>query len=152
MGLFRRAKQAAPSVGSVARGECSCHEHVDALRAQPLPLGAGAAGSGDEPTVGELLEVGALGVEPAEDVWSDTDGGRLGPFHWELWLGDEVRAAYDDDAPLGVDEALRRRPGVALVEWQDREVFRVSAPTLCAEGVLAAAVRALLDPDVRLPG
>jgi hypothetical protein len=34
--------------------------------------------------------------------------------------------------------------------WEDREILHVGAPTLCADGLLAAAARALLNPKVRL--
>ena len=104
-------------------------------------------------TVGDLVEMGALGVDPPELVWvvDHESGDRRGPFHFALWLGDEVRASYDDDASLQVDESLLRQPGIEIVDWEDREVFHISSPTLCADGLLAAAARALLDPGVRRP-
>lgn len=109
--------------------------------------------SEDSPfTVGELLDEHALGVRPVESArrWLDVheSGERIGPFHVTSWLGDEARRAYDDDASLGINEAIRGRPGVELVEWEDREVFHVSAPSLCGDGVLAAVARALMDPRV----
>jgi hypothetical protein len=39
-----------------------------------------------------------------------------------------------------------------LVAWEDREDIHVGAPTLCSDGVLAAAARALLDDRVRKAG
>jgi hypothetical protein len=41
------------------------------------------------------------------------------------------------------------RPGIERVEWVDREILLIGAPRLCADGVLAAAARALEDPRVR---
>jgi len=38
------------------------------------------------------------------------------------------------------------------VEWYDREVFLLAAPTLCADGVLACAALTLLDDRVRSTG
>ncbi len=64
-------------------------------------------------------------------------------------LRDDARVSYDDDAPLPLDESLLSRPGIERVAWEDREVMHVGAPTLCRDGVLAAAARALLDDRVR---
>lgn len=103
-------------------------------------------------TVGELIEVDALGVQPRQTAFfNDADTGALdGPYTWTVWVGDEARSSYDDEAEVSLDAALRARPGVERVLWEDREILHVGAPTLCAYGMLAAAARALLDPRVRL--
>ena len=59
---------------------------------------------------------------------------RLGLYYERLW-----------------QFAVQHAPGIELVAWEDREVIHVGAPTLCEDGVLAAAARALMDPRVRLP-
>ena len=147
MGLFRKKPT---SAAPPARGRCSCPEHVQELTGLVVPA---SRESGDIApfAVGDLMGMHALGVSPAELVsWQDHDTGQVrGPFHFELWLGDEARCCYDDDAALPMDESLLARPGIEAVEWEDREVFHLAAPTLCADGVLAAAARALLDPRVR---
>jgi hypothetical protein len=157
MGLFRRsnpkpAKDAAPP----ARGRCACPEHLEDLLDLPVPQVREMREEFDEPpmTVAELVQCGALGVEPCGTPWFfDPRSGRRddGPYHWTLWVGDEARASYDDDAPVQLDESLDDRPGIELVAWEDREVIHVGAPALCEDGVLAAAARALIDPRVRLP-
>jgi hypothetical protein len=157
MGLFSRKRPDRTIQASAPpeRGACRCDEHVEELAGLVVPVAATFAdelGPG-EMTVGDLVEMGALGVDPPELVWvvDHESGDRRGPFHFALWLGDEVRASYDDDASLQVDESLLRQPGIEIVDWEDREVFHISSPTLCADGLLAAAARALLDPGVRRP-
>jgi hypothetical protein len=108
-------------------------------------------------TVGELVDCDGLGAEPraGQDQWFFTPAtGRRddGPYHWTLWMGDETRCSYDDDAPLSLEQALEQQPGIGRVLWEDREVLHVQAPTLCHDGVLAAAGRALLNPEVRVTG
>ena len=151
MGLFRRKRPNDVGATPLQRGACACPEHVEDLAALVVPWAPAWGPVDSDPiTVGDLLEMEALAVAPAEVAWHDlASGERLGPFQWELWLGDEARATYDDDAGLAIDEALRERPGIDVVEWEDREVFHLAAPTLCGDGVLAAAARALLDPRVR---
>lgn len=146
MGLFRRKQ---PAAVTPVRGRCSCPEHVEELTGLVVPVTSDMAQV--EPfRVGDLIEMHALGVSPAGLVtWQDHDTGQQrGPFHFELWVGDEARCCYDD-AALPMDQSLLARPGIEAVEWEDREVFHLAAPTLCADGVLAAAARALLDPRVR---
>ena len=151
MGLFRRKAPTDSPAAPPERGSCSCTEHVEDLAGLVVPVTAQYGTDLEPSTVGELLEMQALGTSPAElTSWRDHETGEVrGPFHWELWLGDETRASYDDDASLPMDESLLARPGIESVEWEDREVFHLAAPTLCADGVLAAAARALLDPRVR---
>ena len=144
-----------------ARGECSCPEHVEDLLETAIPYTAEMAEElGDEPmTVGDLVECDALAVRPndADSVWLNAveDGRGVpdrtdGPFQWQLWVGDEARAHYDDEADLQLDASLLAQPGLDRVVWEDREVFHVGATGLCESGVLAAAVRALADPRVRV--
>lgn len=151
-----------PSEEAPTRGRCSCPEHVEDLLDVTLPLSPEiAAEYGDEAmTVGELIDAQALGVrrtEPAER-WVDAldEHGRVdptrqdGPFHWTVWVGDEARSHYDDEAELELDASLEAQPGVEKVFWEDREILHVSVEGLCDSGALAATVRALADPRVRL--
>lgn len=149
MGLFRKKQQDA--VIPAQRGTCTCPEHVEDLHDLVVPPAPVWGLDLDDTTVGDLVEMSALGIDPAELAWVDDQesGGRRGPFHFRLWVGDEARAMYDDDAAVQLDAALLQRPGVEVVDWEDREVLHVGAPTLCADGVLAAAARALLDPRVK---
>jgi hypothetical protein len=152
MGLFRKKTSGPAATTPVARGSCSCPEHLEELMGLVVPFAPWIGMEDAEPmTVGELVEMSALGVDPADLVWVDDQesGDRRGPFHFRLWVGDEARAMYDDDAAVQLDEALLQQPGVEVVDWEDREVLHVGAPTLCADGVLAAAARALLDPRVK---
>lgn len=144
-----------------ARGACSCPEHIDDLLAEVVPYSAEMGEGLEDPmTVGDLVDCDALGVrrtDPAEQ-WVDAldaDGNvdhtrQDGPFHWTLWVGDEARAHYDDNAEVSLEEGLMARPGVERVFWEDREVIHVGVDGLCEDGVLAAAARTLLDPRVRI--
>jgi hypothetical protein len=138
------------------RGKCACVEHVEDLHDVEVPLSAQLADEDETPmTVGDLLECEALGAEPTapSERWIHPhDGPREGPFHWNVWVGDEARMSYDDDAPLSLDEAIRQQPGVGAVEWADREVFYVEAGGMCRSGMLAAVGRALVDPRLRIAG
>lgn len=154
MGLFGRKRASVPQ-GRVERGACGCPEHLEGVLGVVVPVTAEIreAFPDEQPmTVGELIEVDALGVEPCEmPFFNDADTGAPdGPYTWTVWVGDEARSSYDDDAEVSLDAALRARPGVERVLWEDREVLHVGAPTLCSDGMLAAAARALLDPRVRL--
>jgi hypothetical protein len=164
MGLFDRWRASAESTESWVPpqpGSCQCEEHVENLDEHAIPFGttfhaeqdpAGAAAM----TVAELRESGALEARLAEtdEQWVTLphSGQRLGPFHWSVWLGDESRMLYDDDAPASLDDSIAVQPGVERVEWADREVFWVGAPALCPSGVMAAVVRALDNPRVRSDG
>ena len=156
MGLFNRKRPASTPPGPVQRGACGCPEHIDALTdvVVPLTVEISATFPGEPPmTVGELMEAEALGVDPCDTAYfNDLETGQRddGPYHWTVWVGDEARSSYDDEAELALDESLRGQPGVERVLWEDREVLHVGAPTLCADGVLAAAARALIDPRVRI--
>jgi hypothetical protein len=156
MGLFRRKRASSASPGNVERGACSCPEHLEGVIGLAVPLTAEVLReSPDEQamTVGELIEADALGVEPCEMVFfHDVETGALddGPYNWTVWVGDEARSSYDDEAELALDRALRAQPGVERVLWEDREVLHVGAPTVCVDGMLATVARALLDPRVRM--
>jgi hypothetical protein len=131
---------------------CTCPEHVEDLVDLRIPVSAEMREEDfEEWSVAELMETGALEARRTtpEEQWLTTEDGRVGPLNWSLWVGDEARSVYDDDAPLSVAEALAARPGIEVVEGEDREVFWLRAPTLCHSGVLAAAARALADPRVR---
>jgi hypothetical protein len=109
----------------------------------------------DEPpaTVADLLGPGGLSVEPAED--GDQPSGGPAVLTWNLGVYDDARVHYDDTdagAALGLDAALAEQPGIDGVVWDDREVLLLAAPTLCADGVLAAAALTLLDDRVRTTG
>jgi hypothetical protein len=143
--------QPSPLAGSA----CQCPEHVEDLQDLRIPVCAEMREDDFEVwSVAELMEVGALEARRTtkDERWFSTEDGRVGPLDWSLWVGDEARSVYDDDAPLSVAESLATRPGIEIVEWEDREVFWLGAPSLCQSGVLAAAARALSDPRVRLSG
>lgn len=115
-----------------ARGACRCSEHVDEVLSETVPLSTEMSEVDEQPmTVGDLIEAAALSAleRAPEDrwmpVWEDDKPLRIGPFHWSLWVGDESRACYDDDAEVSLDQALLAQPGVDRVEWADREVFYV---------------------------
>ena len=131
------------------RPVCSCAEHLEDVRNLELrPSHEGAP-----PTLfGELVDAGVLEVVPLpkRDRTMEIYGeGTIGPFHWGIGAGDEVRWCYDDDAELKLDELLLLRHGVDRVEWMDREEFMIGAPTLCESGIVVAFGRALADPKVR---
>lgn len=132
-------------------GACRCARHLDAeLLGTVVPFSPDPTLSEDEQpmTVGELLDMEALACEPVEQEERMLADGT-GPYHWDLWFGDEARLSYDDGAALPLDTAVAMQPGVERVAWLDREVLYVGAPRLCRSGALAAAAAALLDPGVR---
>jgi hypothetical protein len=156
MGLFSRRKQeAAPAAWQPPTPpHCACTRHLDdALMAEVVPF-AVALEMDDEPpaTVAELLGPGGLSVRPADG--RDQVPDLPAALTWNLGVYDDARVHYDDTedgAVLDLAEALAEVPGIDQVEWDDREVFLLAAPTLCAEGVLAAAAVTLLDDRVRAP-
>lgn len=156
MGLFgRKRPERTKDTTPPARGECTCPEHIEELLDLPVPLSPlMRIGDDDEPlTVAQLLETaGGLSVDPSDEHWlfdPETERDDDGPYEWTVGYWDDARASYDDDAALPLDESLLSRPGIERVAWEDREVMHVGAPTLCRDGVLAAAARALLDDRVR---
>lgn len=150
MGLF--PKRRTPAWQPPTPPHCSCARHLDtSLLASVVPFTADVAVHDPEPvTVADLLHPGGLSVQVAGD-----DEHRLvdspSTFHWSVGIYDDARMHYDDDTGLDMDVALTRQPGVDEVAWVDREIFLLSAPNLCREGVLAATAVVLLDDRVRLP-
>ncbi|MCY4726076.1 hypothetical protein NYO98_07275 [Nocardioides sp. STR2] len=123
----------------------------DELLKASVPLAAYVADEGLAPqTVTDLVEWGALAADPTHDIHQRLPDSDV-LFTWTLWVGDEARSHYDDDAEVELDAALALQPGVEEVDWMDREVFHLAAPTLCRDGVVAAGALALLDDRVRTP-
>lgn len=154
MGLFDRFRGADEEPWAPPQpGSCACEEHVEALREGLLSR---ATDSGDV-TVGALLDNGSLAVSLVEPeptyVTLPVTGQRVGPFHWTLTIDGEARDLYRPGAPAALDDCVSVQPGVDRVAWPTPEVMLVGAPTLCGSGVLAALVRALENPRLRLqPG
>ena len=154
MGLFSRRKPEPTVVWQPPqRPRCACTRHLDDDLLDTVVPYAASLGTGDEPpvTVRDLLDPGGLSVRPADE--HDQPPGGPEAYTWNLGVYDDARAHYDDvedGAELGFDEVLGSRHGIDEVVWDDREVFVLAAPTLCADGVLAAAALTLLDERVRV--
>ena len=155
MGLFsRRREPTAPAWQPPVPPACACARHLDpGLLATVVPFAVALDMDDEAPaTVADVLGPGGLSVQPADD--RDQPPGRPAVFTWNLGIYDDARVHYDDTedgAALDLDAALAEQPGIDDVEWHDREVFVLAAPTLCADGVLAAAALTLLDDRVRAP-
>jgi len=157
MGLFSRRHRPAPAPvwQPPVPPHCSCTRHLDddLLRAVVpySPLLADDIGVEPAPaTVADLLGSGALSVRPARSDEQVPE--EPADLTWNLVADDDARVHYDDmedGAAIDLDAALAEQPGVDRVEWEDREVFLLAAPTLCADGVLATAALTLLDDRVR---
>jgi hypothetical protein len=111
-----------------------------------------------DPTVEELLATGSLLARPMPArerfvAFTGENGKQSveGPYHWIIGAGDEIKGCYEVDAELPLDRSIARQPRVDRVYWYDREEFHVGAPGLCEKGMLAAVIRALADPRVRVP-
>lgn len=156
MGLFSRRREVrAPAWQPPVPPHCSCVRHLDdELLASVVPFAAGLEMDDEPPaTVADLLGPGGLSVRPADP--GDQPPGEPAIHTWNLGVYDDARVHYDDvedGADLGLDAAIAAQHGVDEVDWADREVFLVAAPTLCPDGVLAAAALALLDDRVRNSG
>lgn len=151
MGLFSKRRRE-PEWQPPTPPDCSCERHLDeALLASVVPFIADVEDTSPQPvTVADLLGPGGLSVQVAgseEQMLVDPET----TFHWSVGVYDDARMHYDDDTGLDFDVALARQPGVDEVAWPDREIFLLSAPTLCRDGVLAATALVLLDDRVRLP-
>ena len=153
MGLFSR-KARAPQWQPPTRPACSCSRHLDdELLASVVPYAPSLVDDighlPDPVTVRDLLNPGGLSVSPTDPDLRRTPEDEH--YVWTLWVYDDARAHYDDDAHLDLDAALAAQPGVDDADWPDREELLLAAPTLCADGVLAAGALALLDDRVRTP-
>lgn len=150
MGLFGRKPAEEPWAPPVL-GACACEEHVEGLGAVVL---ARTSDSGDV-TAGALVESGALRAEPASPEPTYTDvpltGQRVGPFHWRVTLEDEAHDLFLREGAAALDDCVSVQAGVDRVIWPQPGLLLVGAPALCPSGVLAAVVRALENPRVRLP-
>ena len=153
MGIFFRRRDPSPAAWQPPTPpHCACARHLDdALLARVVPFGV-ALEMDDEPaaTVAEVLGPGGLSVRPATPDDQPSEAGDV--LTWNLGVYDDARVHYDDtEDGAGIDlaEGLLEHPGIDRVEWIEREVFLLAAPTLCAEGVLAAAAVTLLDDRVR---
>jgi hypothetical protein len=157
MGLFSRRREPAVAVWQPpVPPDCSCVRHLDDdLLRTVVPYAASlAADIGHDPdpaTVADLLSPGGLSVSPTE-LEAQRLPDSAATFVWTLGVYDDAQVHYEDDMALELDAALALQPGVDEVDWADREVFLVAAPTLCADGMLAAAALALLDERVRTAG
>jgi hypothetical protein len=130
-------------------GLCQCEEHVEALADHRVP-----SLEATEVSVGELLAHDALDARPVlpDDrfVTLPHSGQRLGPFHYLVRIAETRGRLFDDAAPAALDDTLSVQPGVERVHRDGPDAFRVGAPRLCPSGVMAAMVRALDNPRVRL--
>ena len=153
MGLFsRRRTPSSAAWQPPTPPHCACARHLDEeLLATVVPFAAGLDLDDEPPaTVADLLGPDGLSVRPAGAA--DQPPGEPAVFTWNLGIYDDARVHYDDPedgAAVEIDAALLEHPGIEEVVWYDREVFVLAAPTLCADGVLAAAALTLLDDRVR---
>jgi hypothetical protein len=139
--LFRR----------IQRGRCAYYEHIEDLRDLIVEPAAARWRPDAQLTIGALLDRGAMGVHALHGRRrrAGKAATRGGTWDYMLWLGEVTRFAYDDDADLAIEDAITARPGVDVAAWEDNEVVLIGAPSLCPDGVLAAAARALVDPRVK---
>jgi hypothetical protein len=155
MGLFSRRKhEPTPAAWQPPTApRCGCTRHLDdELLAAVVPFTAALVediGYTPEPaTVGGLLHPGGLSVE-ATDVEAQRLTDSPSSFVWTVNIYDDALVHCDSEA-VDLDAVIAEQPGVDDVERLDHEIFLVAAPTLCADGMLAAAALALLDDRVRL--
>lgn len=155
MGLFSRRREPAPPAWQPPTPpHCACPRHLDdTLLGQVVPFAVALEMDGEPAaTVADLLGPGGLSVRPAGA--DEQPPGAAGFLTWNLGVYDDARVHYDDvddGAEIDLAEGLLEHPGIDEVDGYDREVFLLAAPTLCAEGVLAAAAVTLLDDRVRAP-
>jgi hypothetical protein len=150
MGLFERWRTPAEAPWAPpALGLCQCEEHVESLADHRVP-----SLESTEVSVGELLAHEALDARPVlpDDrfVTLPHSGQRLGPFHYLVRITETRGRLFDDAAPAALDDTLSTQAGVERVHRDGLELFRVGAPRMCASGVMAAMVRALDNPRLRL--
>lgn len=132
-------------------GSCGCVHHLDAYAGQVVPYGKSAPAGLPPRRVADLVMEHAIAAEPAypgpELSWRNRP---VGPFHWQVFLGQPARLHYDEDGRVPLDMWLMGNPGVDLVAWPDRSGdLYLAAPHLCHDGVLTLLARGLLDDRVR---
>lgn len=132
-------------------GRCGCVHHLDAFAAELVPYGKSAPAGLPPRRVADLVMEHDLAAEPAYPGPELSYRNRpVGPFHWQVFLGQPARLHYDEDGRVPIDQWLMFNPGVDLVAWPDRSGdLYLAAPTLCRDGVLTLLARALLDDRVR---
>ena len=150
MGLLDRWRTPVePPWAPPAPGLCQCEEHVEAIADHTVP-----SLEATDVSVGELLEHDALTAHPVlpDDrfVTLPHSGQRVGPFHWLVRIEETRGRLYDDAAPAALDDTLSLQAGVERVHRDGIDAYRVGAPRLCASGVMAAMVRSLDNPRLRL--
>lgn len=140
----------APGWTPPVTGSCGCVHHLDAFAAQVVPYGKSAPSGLPPRRVADLVMEHDLAAEPAypgpELSWRNRP---VGPFHWQVFLGQPARLHLDEDGRVPLEMWLMGNPGVDLVVWPEKGDLFLSAPTLCRDGVLTLLARALLDDRVR---
>lgn len=141
----------APGWVPPATGACGCVHHLDGFAGKVVPFGKSAPDGLPPRRVADLVMSHDIAAEPAypgpQVTWRNRP---VGPFHWQVFLGQPARLHLDEDGRVPLDMWLMGNPGVDLVVWPDRsgDLF-LSAPTLCRDGVLTLIARGLLDDRVR---
>lgn len=134
-----------------ATGACGCVHHLDPFAGQVVPFGKSAPSGLPPRRVADLVmerDIAAESCYPGPELsWRNRP---VGPFHWQVFLGQSARLHYDEDGRVPLDMWLMGNPGVDLVAWPDRsdDLF-LSAPMLCRDGILTLIARGLLDDRVR---
>ena len=134
-----------------ATGACGCVHHLDPFAGQVVPFGKSAPSGLPPRRVADLVmerDIAAESCYPGPELsWRNRP---VGPFHWQVFLGQSARLHYDEDGRVPLDMWLMGNPGVDLVAWPDRSGdLYLAAPTLCHDGVLTLVARGLLDDRVR---
>jgi hypothetical protein len=142
---------AAPGWVPLPTGSCGCVHHLDAFAGEVVPYGRSAPSALSPRRVADLVMEHDIAAEPCypgpELTWRKRP---VGPFHWQVFLGQPARLHYDEDGRVPLDQWLVYNPGVDLVAWPDRSAdLYLAAPTLCHDGVLTLIARCLLDDRVR---
>lgn len=141
----------APGWQPPVTGRCGCVHHLDAFAGQVVPYGKSAPSGLPPRRVADLVMERDLAAEPAYPGPELSYRNRpVGPFHWQVFVGQPARLHYDEDGRVPLDQWLMGNPGVDLVAWPDRSGdLYLAAPTLCHDGVLTLLARGLLDDRVR---
>ncbi|WP_232676247.1 hypothetical protein [Nocardioides sp. R-C-SC26] len=132
------------------RGQCACVHHLEDFLMEVVPFGK-TAPSGLEPRrVSDLVmshEIDARPGFPGPQL--EFRKRPVGPFHWEVWLGQGARLHLDEGGRVDLELWLMRNPNVGAVVWPQRQTLHLQGPHLCTDGVLTLIARALLDDRVR---